>query len=797
MQGRLCFVGVLEAVDVLEAHGSHLAVDQAQRAAGLDGGELAVVADEAHVRAVLAGDGVQGGEALGAGHACLVDDQDVAGADLVLRGRLRLRVGGQETVDGGRFDADRFRDHGCRGGGGGEADHAAAAVLERGRGQAQRGRLAGASGADADHELTVRRGELACEIPLAGVERAGVLGGRALERVTADGGEGASPRGVEELVLGVEDPRRREQGLALVVVDARSVRPRQRRERAMRGRGSERHRLPQGGAGDLLHEGFRDALVGDQGGEVPACFRLDDVGSPYRVMLFHGAEDLRGDLVDVDARGLLVRGCEGAGGVDEAGGAVGADAGDGGLVDGLGGADVVLLRPGLQGRLLRDGDEGLRVWRAAVVALVLLDEPLGRRADGGGAGGERVDQVRVDARDLHHRPLAGGGDPGGRRDPEPAAHLGHDGGVVELRRGHVHAVQELGVDGAPLAVYALDLVRDHDVVVQLRVPVPGVVVTEHGRRDAALDLDLRDPVGTGTGGDRLALEVADRVAHGPLLGRLDRLPGVRVTERPEHGDALRRGAHEVEPGDRSLVGAGSRGDELPELLLVRRLPPLRVAERLRALAGADEAAFLRVGLVAVEALERVVAGLDPPLQSGGSCTVGVVRAAELGALLRLLRGDTFGESVGDNAVRVRVQPLTVEGLHLLLGDRPRDAEDVGAATHPPSGRVAVDGVVVAELAVAIALRVAGGDLARVVGVPVPGGEDVHCHHAERRRGHSRTCRRRVAETAIMSVDPRESGVPGADPRSAPGRHRQPRSARGGRRRRRSRMRRQRAHAARS
>ncbi|UQB17844.1 hypothetical protein LIX22_002981 (plasmid) [Clavibacter nebraskensis] len=129
------------------------------------------------------------------------------------------------------------------------------------------------------------------------------------------------------------------------------------------------------------------------------------------MMLFHRAEHLRGDLVDVDARGLLVRGREGARGVDEAGGTVGADAGDGGLVDGLGRADVVLLRTGLQRRLLRDRDEGLRVRGTAVVALVLLRQPRGRRTNGRGAGRERVDQVRVDTRDLHHRPLAGGRGP--------------------------------------------------------------------------------------------------------------------------------------------------------------------------------------------------------------------------------------------------------------------------------------------------------------------------------------------------------------------------------------------------
>jgi hypothetical protein len=57
------------------------AVDVAQHAAGADGGELPVVADEPHGRSAGSGELDHGGQLEGAGHTCLVDDHEAPPAD--------------------------------------------------------------------------------------------------------------------------------------------------------------------------------------------------------------------------------------------------------------------------------------------------------------------------------------------------------------------------------------------------------------------------------------------------------------------------------------------------------------------------------------------------------------------------------------------------------------------------------------------------------------------------------------------------------------------------------------------
>ncbi len=325
--------------------------------------------------------------------------------------------------------------------------------------------------------------------------------------------------------------------------------------------------------------------------------------------------------------------------------------------------------------MLRELDARGVVGGAPVALSVLVLKLLHALLDVGGARGEPLGQPRVDARDLHHRALPGGdlAELGG--DVESLADLRDDGLVVELGCRDVHAVEELGVEGPPLPVGPLDLVGDDEVVVKLGVAVTGVVVAEACGDDAALDLDLRNPVAAGAGRYRLALEVLDRLGDGLFVRGLDGLPGGLVAECPERRDALRGGEHQVEPGDGLLRSAARGRDEATQLFLVLRLPALRLAERLCALAGTDESPLRDGGLAVVDALEGGVSLVDASREGAAGGPVGVVATAEAGGILCCLCGEAAVLRVLDDPVGVGVQPLAEQCTHLVLGHRARDAEE--------------------------------------------------------------------------------------------------------------------------
>ena len=86
-----------------------------------------------------------------------------------------------------------------------------------------------------------------------------------------------------------------------------------------------------------------------------------------------------------------------------------------------------------------------------------------------------------------------GAGPFGEPHAEAVAEVLFEGGVVGLRCRHLRLEQDPAVDGQPASVEGLDLVRDRDVGVQVRVAGPAVAVGERGR-DQPADVDLPDPL---------------------------------------------------------------------------------------------------------------------------------------------------------------------------------------------------------------------------------------------------------------------------------------------------------------
>jgi hypothetical protein len=150
VEGGGGFVGVGEPVQLGEPDRSVGGVEVGQDAAGADGAELLVVADQAHP-ATPADDMVDhGGEGEGVSHPGFVDQQQRLRADPVGPvGERQLSVDGPgEPVQGVGGDAGGFGELGRGGGGGGEAEDVTAAAGPGVGQDSEGGGLARAGGGD-------------------------------------------------------------------------------------------------------------------------------------------------------------------------------------------------------------------------------------------------------------------------------------------------------------------------------------------------------------------------------------------------------------------------------------------------------------------------------------------------------------------------------------------------------------------------------------------------------------------------------------------------------------------------
>ena len=118
----------------------------------------------------------------------------------------------------------------------------------------------------------------------------------------------------------------------------------------------------------------------------------------------------------------------------------------------------------------------------AMIYLELDGEFAAADVDLGAAAGPALVQPGVDADNLPDGPLRRiGPGPFGEPHPQAVAEVLFEGGVVGLRRRHLRLEQHPSVDRQPASVEGLDLVRDRDVGVQIRVAGAAVAVGERGR----------------------------------------------------------------------------------------------------------------------------------------------------------------------------------------------------------------------------------------------------------------------------------------------------------------------------
>ncbi len=146
-------------------------------------------------------------------------------------------------------------------------------------------------------------------------------------------------------------------------------------------------------------------------------------------------------------------------------------------------------------------------------------------------------------------------------------------------------VQQSRIDRPPVAVEGLDLVRDRDVGVQVRVAGTGVAMRER-HRDHALYVDLSYAVRAEPGVERLLFEVVQARPDGSLVAALDHRRELGIGQSPQGRDRLGRRKGQVEPGYRHRCGlrpahyraeqfavGGRRSAELADEELAAQLRP--------------------------------------------------------------------------------------------------------------------------------------------------------------------------------------------------------------------------------
>ena len=245
-------------------------------------------------------------------------------------------------------------------------------------------------------------------------------------------------------------------------------------------------------------------------------------------------------------------------------------------------------------------------------------------------------------------------------------------------------------------------------------------MSELGGHQPALDVDLPHPVAAAPGVRTLLLQETQGLRDGLVVRRLDSLAGLVSAQGPEQGDGLGRGEHQVITGHGLLLRGGLSCDEPAQLLLVTGVAPVRLPEQLPPDSAAD-------GLPLLPGRGRPSGALVPGdllIQPAGQLRVG------LGVLVELLTKSDVGLSAacGQNAIGVRANTLPEQGRHLRLGHLPGDSQQRLGVGHPLPRGHPLDGVVVTQLTALSAQLIGGGDLAGVVGIPVPSTELVDGHH---------------------------------------------------------------------
>nr|WP_229670163.1 hypothetical protein [Microlunatus endophyticus] len=134
-------------------------------------------------------------------------------------------------------------------------------------------------------------------------------------------------------------------------------------------------------------------------------------------------------------------------------------------------------------------------------------------------------------------------------------------GVVALRERHGGGEQRPPIQGSPLTVQALHLVRNRHMRVQVRVAGTRVPMIEH-RRDHPGRIDLRLPLSPGTGIGGIAFQPVDRIGNRRLMSLMDLSTCRYRPQAPQHRNRLHRREDKVITRHRRLGRSSGSGIQL-------------------------------------------------------------------------------------------------------------------------------------------------------------------------------------------------------------------------------------------
>ncbi len=511
------------AADLLELDRAEAVGERPERAAGLDLGELSVVADQDELRVRALGRLGELREVSGAGHAGLVDDEHRSAAKLDAAVQCPLEPRDRRRVDPRLVAELAGRSRGQRT----AEDRDAGAAPRLGRSFEREGLPRAGCGAH-DGDAVAATGERDDELALLAAQRRTSSKGCVERVVGRDGDAGSSPvvGALEQEALGAEQRPGRVALLALL--------------------GGERDDLV------VAEHAIRQPLDRADGRAVAGQlgYGLQDVAARER-RLARGepilAEQALCDLVE-RLRSPMGRVASQSPAKLEAAEPVLGGSCPPLLPQAIDGHAVLLAPPRLERRDL------CCPCRRLAASLHVLE-------DLGASPREMVDHCAWHAGDVGGPALDG--------VPAQAQALGELGAqrrLVEVAGRLRVPVQQPPVQRGPAAVRTLRRVRDHDVRVQQRITRARGPVPERRRDEAAASNEHGAAVSAACHA-RLTFQIRKRVTDRGLVSGDDLAHDLGLADPEQHAHALRRTEGEVEAGD------GARGERLSQRLAGRRVLP--------------------------------------------------------------------------------------------------------------------------------------------------------------------------------------------------------------------------------
>ena len=381
--------------------------------------------------------------------------------------------------------------------------------------------------------------------------------------------------------------------------------------------------------------------------------------------------------------------------------------------------------PSLQSGLLRQRDRLGRRRRPAMSVLEIDRQLRLTGLDRRPPTRPRLPQPGRHTDDLPHRPLARIPRSVDREtQPQPGHQMRLQLRVVHLRDAHHPRMQRTAIDRQPRPIQGLDLVRDSDMGVEIRIPRPRIPMRER-RRDQPCDLDLPHPTMPTPREQDPLLQIPQRVRDRRVVSLLDLRRHLLRRHRPQRRHRLhRRERHVIARARNRRVPRQRR--HLRRQLQPARRPPHPLLETSSGELVADTSPHIHrhrpTTAQPVSCSPLTAPDRDLLLEHRGR-RPHLERRPQAGRLADL-RGRRVGRESSQPGLHIRMEPGPEQGTHLYLRHRtPRlHLQGRQAGTDPPTRHLTLLRVVARQRRVTLLRRILRSNLPGQVVIPRPGSQ---------------------------------------------------------------------------